>query len=344
MTKLSNPWDLGEVPGIHVECKGNPLDLRPAADAIIQQVLHAHEWASPSETIHVLMGEGHTTPAHGLLVQMVASRLLDLEDVIGKTAIGSEVPYNIQSESIRALSERADVDTEQLRINSDGAIDLLLSLSSGYYKEDTDARGNLMMFALENRISFRFNDASYLENRLLDPQDPLSQLAIEALARDPNTKDWNKQDLQVRGQFGMAVRNKVMNLQTERQLKKAEARVHIQHCGRAHVLGNIRPMSLAYSLAWDLLRQEKICIPVFHLDVFDQVKPQALAQYPYSVITSNLDDTMFDEYADKKALKQHMQTICDASGSEIGVFDISRRRPQRIEEACAMIAQAPRLS
>ena len=222
---------------LSVSCAADPLDLRPALDALTAEI----QKRSRSRPLVVLMAELHDRPAHKALRQGLLARLLAGTSPL---ACGLELEHNLAQKALsgdflgrlpQSLRDRVggpDRDGRKL-------IELFHEMCLP--REAPAAYKNILAFCYHNHIPVSANDAAkiYLNTRCrIDPKDPAT---FDFLRRQGAHKfqAWMMRAgfMSVTSPGGLAFRNGMIAERAVKDMRAKNVPVYVQDCGLSHLFG-----------------------------------------------------------------------------------------------------------
>ncbi len=302
----------------HVDCTNNPMDLRPAADAIIRRIEETIKSASNDRKVVVLMGENHRRPTHGELQRLVMQRLLNRGS---KFAYAVEQPFNLLEKVATQKMGMEIPDSLKYKVHNFDPDCHAAWAASMAYRPSPDAAQttrNLQAFCYFNAIPTCFNDAARTDNCRLDLEEERN--ASLASAFNLHAQD----DLYLGSKEIIAIRNRIM---VERALAYAEntkTKLVIQKTGYFHLFGSPQEQdSYDHSLATQFQKAGVIVLPVFiRDDLNEHVPKQAYNNFANTIFINGLDATVF-HYMTLKNERDFLKTIHKNSGNEISLYNIA---------------------
>ncbi len=209
-------------------------NVQSAANTIIDVVEAKLETLPKGKTLFVPVGENHARPSHRLTLQALLQGLKRRGHSI---AFGFEGDYDFLAEIKIPMSEEArkisllaqDPDGEHLM--------RMFSSSVEVFVNSPASLKNLFRFCLHEDVSTSFNDLAKIYGMWrgvpLDPNDPLTVFFSQYLQQDPFIA------FDAVEPAGMHMRNVAMVFNSRAHAAEEGARIYIQHCGAAHVFGDI---------------------------------------------------------------------------------------------------------
>ena len=240
----------------------DPYDLRPAVDALLENIAQAARTLPASKPLVVLVGESHNMPSHIALQYMLADRL---KQAGVKFACGAELPHNFSSKYLSDMLDIPLTPAEHARVSAadtDGQWSIATRLADRPDFAPASAHTLLSLYR-RTGITARFNDASFGGARmLLDEADPLTGALIERHAPDrKGTKIFVTEPL------GIELRNRAMVHNMLAHIAQTGVPLYIMPCGRNHIFGNVdTEATYEGSLAALLKEAGAAVLPVYHLD------------------------------------------------------------------------------
>ena len=222
-----------------VSCAADPLDMRPAIDALEVEI----QKRSRARPLVVVIGELHDTASHKTFRQGVLERLLngaspvslacglEMEHNLIDKALADDFLYRIP-EDLRERISGPDHDGRKL-IETFHALCLPQEAPAAYK--------NLMAFYYHNHIPVRANDVAktYSDSQCqIDLRDPVT-LNVLRRQNDNRFQSWlmRLSGISVFSANGIARRNTVISEQALKDLQTKKVDVYVQDCGLSHLLG-----------------------------------------------------------------------------------------------------------
>lgn len=209
-------------------------NVQSAANTVIDAIEAKLETLDAGKTLFVPVGENHARPSHRLTIQALLQGLKKRGHGI---AFGFEGDYDFLAETKIPMSGEAR-KVSLLEQDPDGEHVLrMFSGSQEVFVNSPASLKNLFRFCLDEGVSTSFNDLAKIYGLWrgvpLDPYDPLTIHFSQYLRHDPAlTFDATEP-------AGMGMRNVAMVFNGMAHAREEGARIYIQHCGGAHVFGDI---------------------------------------------------------------------------------------------------------
>lgn len=229
-----------------VSCSDTPMNLRPAAEAVVEEALALLPQGKP---VVLLMGEDHSKPSTCFMLPAVLHHL--------STALSSHGDANDNGPPTIAVGFELDHDLLGKIINADCGIHL--SPQEMKTVATMDRNGHRAIFGFlafvktrdspvtmattlsacrESNLSVRFNDLAstnsniFVELPILDRNDLRTASYINR-----STAQNAREVLYSTCEPGISLRNKAIVDEAMAHIRDTGARLYIQHCGNAHPLG-----------------------------------------------------------------------------------------------------------
>ena len=222
-----------------VSCAADPLDMRPALDALEAEISKR----ARERPVMVVIGELHDTPAHKTLRQGVLGRLLNGASPVS-LACGLEMEHNLIDKAL--ADDFLYRVPEELRERISGPDHDGRKLIETFHalclpQEAPAAYKNLMAFYYHNHIPVRANDAAktYSDSQCqVDLRDPVT-LNVLRRQTDNRFQSWlmRLSGISVLSPNGIARRNTVISEQALKDMRTKGVGVYVQDCGLSHLLG-----------------------------------------------------------------------------------------------------------
>lgn len=242
-----------------IDCSDNPLDLRPAVDALEKRI-REHAVNDPDNPLIVIMGENHTIPTHVALQQALMARLSDPNNPHGprlRIAGSVELPHNMidnilgeqKPGSVEVPADiRAPIAAEP---NPDKRFYLAYqtALSQDPNRAPYTHR-NAIAWAEKNGVSIRPTEPAWQPTEKNYDLDRTDRITDETIKREapghvsgvaPEISDTSQpQEQDATNAFYMRIRNVVAHDQVYAHIDKEKPNVYFMFSGQSHVLG-IKP-------------------------------------------------------------------------------------------------------
>lgn len=299
----------------------DPLDLRPAVDAIVAEI---HQRSRPGRPLVVLMGEGHEEPASKILQQIVMARLLADKAAAPKIAYGIEKPHDYLEWILkRAFSISVD-DSTRGKISAadrDGQHLLPVFHAAIMPPESPVTTRNIMDFCWNSEISVRANDA--VGGQHLNQSDPQTRAAVERYAPDrldtpiPSYEE----------PLGVEIRNRIIADNMIAHAKDSGADVYFQSTGRGHIFGHgPQGKEFRHSLSAILNEGDVDVLPVFIASDscgVETIPAEATGMVNKSIVIYGISKATFNLGSPPGAEAAFLEEINRHSGGEIGLSENS---------------------
>lgn len=236
-------------------CEDNPLDLRPAAVAVVQKLKHLRAQPTNDKPPVIIMGEAHNKPTHRLLQQAVMALCTDeglsvayhfeQEHSLLPQLLKSRLNMNLSPRDIAALSVA----------DSSGRMLLKTAMLFRPVRFATYSAENVFAFAMDNNIAVAFTDAAKCRDdgagrvATLNLRDPLTAQFTAAKRGQPVTSD---AVISVETPEGMDIRNQMMVAKSVAHAQQVKPDIIVHHCGFQHAVGDAR---FGFSYAGSLAKQ-----------------------------------------------------------------------------------------
>jgi len=270
-----------------IDCAANPLDLRPAVDAIMESIVRARASLRADEPLFVPITEAHSMPTH-IMLQAALLKALRGEYGRDKIAFGTEQPHNALGACVDSFDVYipAGVGETLSTLDQNGARFLKAGLACADYNYAPVSRWSLEAFLLHQDIVTHFNDTARYNNAL-DLRDTFTQQVL---------KDYIPEEfddvISAHSPYGMFLRNMFM---VRSVLQKQNALVYVQQLGSTHLLGNAEH-EYAHSVSHILMEAQKRVLPVFvKEDALGPcvIPPNALKMLRQGVVVEGLSQERF---------------------------------------------------
>jgi|GEM_PF-3384680 hypothetical protein len=222
-----------------VSCAADPLDMRPAWDALEAEVRKR----SGARPLVVVIGELHDTTAHKTFRQGGVGRLLNGASPVS-LACGLEMEHNLVDKAL--ADDFLYRIPEDLRERISGPDHDGRKLIETFHtlclpQEAPAAYKNLMAFYYHNNIPVHANDVAktYSDSQCqIDLRDPVT-LNVLRRQNDNRFQSWlmRLSCISVFSPNGIARRNTVIFEQGLKDLRTKNVDVYVQDCGLSHLLG-----------------------------------------------------------------------------------------------------------
>lgn len=265
-----------------VSCTANPLDLRPALDAIMEAI-KTHPRNRP---LVVLMGERHFTPSHTMLQQGLLQRLLAGSSAhsLNTIGFGYEAPHNLPK--------------------------WVTTLPS-------PAIANLMSFCKNKKITVNFNDVCVgFSEKELKQRDPATRAIVKQFAPEHLGSEISATE-----SLGLALRNRMIVDRVMNQIRETKAKVYVQHCGRNHIFGTYINDDYKDSLTAYFIEASVDVLPVFLTNgslFFNKELSEMQALMKRTIVIEGM--SWKNSLNSLRAEKALIEEISTNSGGEIKIF------------------------
>ncbi len=334
--------------GWYVDCADNPMDLRPAVDAITRAIDETRAKAPDGTPLMVLFGENHVCPTHAHLLPFVANRLRARGE---NFVVAQEGAFNLWTQ-IASRGMGFLVPEDLLRqpfylYDETGRSALSALLGYGGAAMAPVSTHNILAFLQEKGLKVVFNDASYIPRlRELDLENPVVARAVQAQSRRNGPQgvlaacaikdyEWKNENLNKdpTSPEGIAIRNAVMTDLAVDFAGRHKAPVILQQIGLSHLFGYAAD-GCAYTDSLHAMATHRglKVVSVFSTKSRDDY---GLNLLPFgaqgalkdTVVIDGLGEDEFGHGSGGPELeKAYLHGILEASGNEISFYDVEGSR------------------
>ncbi len=230
--ELQSAFDVAGEPFQRVSCAENPMDMRPALDAIVNMLRNR----DPSKKTAILFSEIHHFPLQVALTQAAMERTArEFPDL--KQAAGIERSH-VLLEKVLEENYVQEITAEQrgkiAAADTDGKQLMAAYMATQMAPGAPVARRNMIAYCQENDISMRALDMAgcALDGEGIDQRDPATRAIVEMHA--PHLLD---KEIPIDSEDEIRLRNRMICEGLERHLNASGADVYFTSYGGAHLLG-----------------------------------------------------------------------------------------------------------